>query len=538
MTSQWVSDGSASPQWRVRQGAVLIFAAFLTVVMLVASDGPAKIFPGLGKVDQRVLEDTNAGKTGSFLIVLANQADLRAAPDNAPENLRVSDIYTRLRRVADDNQAGVISVLDRLSEDPALRVRYQSFWLVDTIAVDGTRAAVDALAALPAVVRIDSNRSFKAASSVSTAMELPESAAVEPNLVQIGAPKLWSRGVTGQGIVYANADTGVQWDHPALKNQYRGWNSKTGTVDHDYNWWDAVPQALVSASNPCVYQTQAPCDDAGHGTHTMGIGVGDDGHGNQIGVAPGSRWIACRNMADGVGQPSAYIGCLQFLMAPTDLTGNNPRPDLHADVISNSYSCPVSEGCTAPDVLHEAVEAVRTAGIFMSVSVGNLYCDTRSGTSTIEPPAVEPDVFTVGAVNSANALANFSSRGPTTYMGISYLKPDLVAPGVGIRSSLPVTSVNRPDPYGSKDGTSMAAPHVAGAVALLWSAHPELRGKVSETEQILEMTAHPLNASAADLCNVAGPTGSPNDAYGYGLLDVSAAYNSLLKYLNIPLVLR
>jgi subtilisin family serine protease len=267
----------------------------------------------------------------------------------------------------------------------------------------------------------------------------------------------------------------------------------------------------------------------------MGIGVGDDGKGNQIGMAPGAKWIACRNMDSGTGHPSTYIECLQFLMAPTDLNYQNPRPDLHADVISNSYSCPVSEGCTAPDMLHQAVEAVRDVGIFMSVSVGNAACGAGNQGIAIEPPATEPDVFTVGAVDSANRIAGFSSRGPFTYLGVSYLKPDLVAPGVDIQSSIPNNL------YGSDSGTSMAAPHVAGAVALLWSGYPDLRGKVTDTELILKSTAKHITADPDNLCS-GGSIGTPNNAYGYGVLDVAAAYDWLkthqVQHASLPLISR
>jgi subtilisin family serine protease len=241
-------------------------------------------------------------------------------------------------------------------------------------------------------------------------------------------------------------------------------------------------------------------------------------------------------MDRGLGHPSTYIDCLEFLVVPTDLSGNNPHPDLHADVISNSYSCPVSEGCTDITVLHDAVEAVRTAGIFMAVSVGN-SCSLSTSSNRIEPPAVEPGVFTVGAVNSSNQIASFSSRGPFTYNGIIYQKPDLAAPGVEIVSSYPTNA------YSKLSGTSMAAPHVAGAVALLWSAYPDLRGKVSDTETILEITANHLPGNPSDKCSPGGPSGSPNYQYGYGLLNIEAAYTYLMPtpmpyHYSLPIINR
>ena len=133
----------------------------------------------------------------------------------------------------------------------------------------------------------------------------------------------------------------------------------------------------------------APCDDAGHGTHTMGSGIGDDGTGNQIGVAPGAKWIACRNMDEGVGRPSTYIECLQFFLAPTDLDGNNPNPYLMPDAVGNSYTCPIGpppggETCVT-DSLKVAVDNIRAAGVFMALSAGN---SGPSCSSIDEPPGV------------------------------------------------------------------------------------------------------------------------------------------------------
>jgi subtilisin family serine protease len=302
-------------------------------------------------------------------------------------------------------------------------------------------------------------------------------------------------------------------------------------ADHNYHWWDAIHQKIAIQPNTrCPYNIQEPCDDQGHGTHTVGTGVGDDGAGNQVGMAPGAKWMACRNMDQGVGQPSAYIECLQFFIAPwalADTSHSNPNPALHADVISNSYSCTASEGCTAPGVLHQAVENVRAAGIFMAVSAGN----EGPGCSTLtNPPATENNVFTVGAVDQAGHIAGFSSRGPVIQNGTSRVEPDLAAPGVLVRSSTIGGG------YGISSGTSMAAPHVAGAVALLWHAYPRLRGNVAQTEALLQTSASPVLPTDPTLCGSDTPTSVPNNVYGSGLLNVLAAYNAFpqLRYTYFP----
>ena len=317
---------------------------------------------------------------------------------------------------------------------------------------------------------------------------------------------------TGQGIVYANADTGVQWDHPALKPHYRGWNGTN--ADHNYNWWDAIHNDINGdGGNIAGFNLRSPADDNGHGTHTMGIGIGDDGAGNQIGVAPGAKWIGCRNMDQGTGRPSTYIECMQFLLAPTDLDGNNPDPDRGADVVGNSYTCPPDEFC-APDSLHAMLENMRAAGVFMAVAAGNDGPDC----STIgDPPGLDAAAVTIGASDNSDLIADFSSRGPVIVDGSNRRKPDLVAPGVNVRSSVPANG------YGNLSGTSMAAPHAAGAVALLWSAFPHIRGNVEYTQSILQQTA--VHLATGQTCGT--NSGIPNNVFGYGRIDLLAAYNAV-----------
>ena len=198
-------------------------------------------------------------------------------------------------------------------------------------------------------------------------------------------------GFTGQGVVIGGQDTGYQWDHPALKNQYRGWNG--AIADHDYNWHDAIHSG--SGGNPCGYNSPFPCDDYGHGTHTMGTMVGDDGGANQIGMAPGARWIGCRNMDNGLGSPSTYAECYQWFVAPTRVDGSEPRPDLAPDVINNSWGCPPSEGCN-PDSLLIVVQNLVDAGIVTAHSAGN----SGSGCSFVDTPAaIYEELFTVGATD-------------------------------------------------------------------------------------------------------------------------------------------
>ena len=191
------------------------------------------------------------------------------------------------------------------------------------IEVEGDRATALELAARTDVSRLAANREAALPPLGPFRASSPRSAAtVGENIQKIRAPELWSRGFTGQGVVVGIADTGVEWTHPALRSQYRG--SSGSAAAHAYNWHDAVHDPLPG--NPCGSNAPEPCDDSGHGTAVAGLAVGDDGEVNQIGVAPGARWIACRNMDIGTGTPARYTECFEWLLAPTDAQGKTPGP--------------------------------------------------------------------------------------------------------------------------------------------------------------------------------------------------------------------
>lgn len=475
---------------------------------------PVKAAPSNhAEIDPRVWQDLASSSTAPLLVRLVDPPTLVSlnATDRVSKDIAAADIDQRMAQTT-DSQRGLRAELD------AAGLAYRSYWVVNLIAVTAGPAEIERIAARPDVLYIESDRAFPVLSEPTDAAATPAAVTgIEPGLAQVHAPDLWAVGVTGQGRVVASADTGVTWDHPALKPHYRGWNGTQ--ADHNYNWWDAIHPNIPPTTNRCGYDLKVPCDDniPSHGTHTTGTMIGDDGQGNQIGMAPGATWIACRNMDQGVGHPSTYIECLQFFIAPTDLNGSNPDPGKRPDVIDNSYGCPPSEGCTSTS-LHDVILQVRAAGIFMSVSAGN---SGPSCSSIADPPGLELQVFTVGAVDSAGNMASFSSRGPITVNGTPALKPDLVAPGVGVRSSYNLP----PGSYASLSGTSMAAPHVAGAVALLWSAFPTLRRDINATETLLRQSAKPDPVTQA--CGSTPAGAQPNNTSGYGVLDVLAAYNRL-----------
>jgi subtilisin family serine protease len=406
--------------------------------------------------------------------------------------------------------------------------------------VTGDPGLVYTLAARPDVVRIEGNPAVPGIDGPMTNDQRPMTndqrrttlvvgrssfvTGIAPNTVEwnsskVRAPDVWGLGFSGQGIVVAGQDTGIQWNHPALIGKYRGWDG--AQADHDYNWHDAIHGDIPPAdTNPCGYNSATPCDDDGHGTHTLGTVVGDDGAGNQIGMAPGAKWIGCRNMDNGWGMPTTYMECFQFFLAPYPVGGNpftDGDPSRAPHVINNSWGCPPGEGC-GPDSLRATVEAVRAAGIVVVVSAGNAgpACSTVN-----DPPAIYQASFSVGATNSGDGIASFSSRGPVTVDGSGRMKPNISAPGVNVRSSIPGSTYQ-----GGWSGTSMAGPHVAGAVALLWSAVPDLIGDVDATELILEHTAVPRTTTQT--CGGVPGSQVPNNTYGWGRLDVYAAVQAAL----------
>ncbi|MCX6349656.1 MAG: S8 family serine peptidase [Candidatus Aureabacteria bacterium] len=242
----------------------------------------------------------------------------------------------------------------------------------------------------------------------------------------------------------------------------------------------------------------------------MGTVLGDDGAGNQIGMAPGAKWIGCRNMNAGVGTPATYLECFEFFLAPYPVGGTpeDGNPDLSPDVTNNSWGCPPSEGCSS-DSLLAAVQAQRAAGIMTVASAGNEGSDCSTVSS---PPAIHGEVYAVGALTTgSDSIASFSSRGPVTVDGSNRRKPDLAAPGTSIRSSVPGGG------YNSLSGTSMASPHIAGAVALLWSVHTGLKNQIAATEAVLNSSAVPISSKDCSSDRW------PNNTYGCGRLDVKAA---------------
>jgi serine protease AprX len=496
------------------------------------------------KISEDVLEATADGGTASFVVYLDDQADVSKAAAIADPDARGRYVYDTLTKHAEATQASIKAQLDSQG------VQYTSYWAVNMIVAEGDRAVVEDVAARDDVEAIESNAAsdgLQDEETPETTDEGNEVAATEVGVTNVQGPSLWTLGYTGQGIVVANQDTGMRWTHAALRTHYRGWGGSIAASDHNYNWHDAIHARITNAdggtpsgpaANSCGFNLVVPCDDQGHGTHTTGTSVGDDagagiGTGtNQIGVAPGAKWIGCRNMDAGNGRAATYTECFQFFLAPTDLAGQNADPTKRPHVMNNSWGCPQAGELCAPNVMQTIVENSEAAGIFVEASAGN----SGSACNTVtDPPAIYASSFSTGAISgTTNALQNFSSRGNVSVDGSQRMKPDLSAPGASVRSSLRTTGDVS---YGNMSGTSMAGPHVVGVVALLWSAKPKLVRDIPRTKYLLTRAANPNVTVGSNATGCGGILTRPNNHFGWGRVDALAAYNlepSLEQTITFP----
>lgn len=395
-------------------------------------------------------------------------------------------LVDRLQQVADRSQASIEGLLQKQSLEGKVSF-YRSLWIVNAIQVAANRDAIKALAARPdvAAVKLDvAIQLLEPPTVVNSATgaygetigasigDAPGDAALPWHLQRTRVQHAWAGlGISGTGVAIAVMDTGADWQHPALVDNYRGL-SPGAAPQHAIAWFDAVDGSAE------------PFDPHGHGTHVIGTAGGRLG----IGVAPGSQWMAVRILSpNGSGLTGDIHAGFQWLLAP------NGDPTLAPDIVNGSWSANPDFEEFMPDL-----QALLSAGIVPVFSAGN----SGPAPETIRAPANYPGVVAVGATDDIDRVAWFSSRGPSTWT--SETKPTIAAPGMQILSSLPGGV------YGYYNGTSMASPHIAGLAALLLSADPSL-DKIDLTA-ILTSTAHPTGASA------------PNNDSGWGRAD---AYDAL-----------
>ena len=291
------------------------------------------------------------GKPGFYgdrlFVIMKSQADVSSATQIVDRNERLTFVYKTLVDHANTTQSDMRKVFEQMG------AKHTPYYLVNAIEVDDSPLVRLYLATRSDVDRVIPSPRLR---------PLPESASVEKgsqgsivevpgwNIKMIGADKVWSEfKVDGKGIVIGQSDSGVDGDHVALRDQYRGSGG-----NNDYNWFDPWDG------------TSSPNDEGGHGTHTLGTILGKGG----IGVAPGAQWIGCVNLNRNLGNPALYLDCMQFHLAPFPQNGNPLKdgdPTRAAHVLNNSWGCPSIEGCD-PNALLPAVSALRHAGIFVVVS--------------------------------------------------------------------------------------------------------------------------------------------------------------------------
>jgi hypothetical protein len=466
-------------RWIFRWGTAILIALFL--LPLIASAGSLKV--RLAEIEPKVLQQLTHKDETSVWIILHEQADLSPAYAMRNWEARGRFVYERLRAVANRSQAGLRGLLQRRG------ALHRPFFIFNAIKVQADRAILRELAQQPEIEKIIADRVYQIPEPLPGINEVRVQM-IEWNIDRINAPRVWSTfGVRGEGIVVASIDSGVQFDHPALVAQYRG-NQGGGRFNHNYNWFD--PSYIC---NPSL----VPCDNNGHGTHTTGTMVGDDGDPgpNQIGVAPRAQWIAAKGCEGFICSFEDLMASAQWILAPTDLNGNNPRPDLRPHIVNNSWG--------RWDFSKTIVQAWIASGIFPVFANGN----GGPNCSTSGSPGDYLESYSAGAFDINNHIASFSSRGPSAFGEAP--KPNITAPGVDIRSSMPGNQ------YASLSGTSMAAPHVAGTVALIWSAAPALIGDIAGTRALLDQTAIDVSDPSC------GGTSGKNNVWGEGRLDALAA---------------
>ena len=454
-----------------------IFIAFLANCLILTT----LIIPAsAGTIAPELLEVTKAANPKDLIdiiIVLADQVDTKQVAETETAKLKDkrlvrAEIIRTLRSRANATQKNLITDL-RVRKAKTLR----PLWIINAVAATVPAEAIKQLAARPEAVEIRLDY------AITLSEPIPEIAAgSEWNIAAVNAPELWDLGITGRDIVVANMDTGVDYRHNDLSGRWRGgFNS----------WFDPNGEHVTN-----------PYDYHGHGTQTMGIMLGGDATGSDIGVAPGAQWIAVKIFSDaGYAAVSAIHQGFQWLLDPD----NDPATDDAPDVVNNSWGYNgLANVCYLE--FQQDIQTLQASGIAVIFSAGNEGPYPASSIS----PANNPESFAVGAVDSDDVIAWFSSRGPSPCMLENDFFPEVAAPGVDIKSA---TLTNDSDLNASAlglDGTSIAAPHVAGAMALLMQAFPE------STPADLEAA---LMQSARDLGNP-----GPDDDYGYGMIDVLAAY--------------
>ena len=469
-------------------------------------------------IDQDLLDKMAQEGSADFVVILAEKPDLSKATDIQDWSERGWYVYNTLLEVASRTQAPIISyALEH-------NLQYRSFFSNNLLYfAKGNIDNVNALAQLSGVLHIRLPQKAQIEPEFLAGPAVPESFGwnldtLDPNsgLFGMQATQVWQQyGITGEGIVVANIDTGAFYQHVALDRQYRG--NLTGDIggpyNHDYSWYQPNYMPCGNGTYPC------DADFYGHGTGTIGLMTGETPDlSKQIGVAPDAKWISCMGCDDPpYCTEEALLGCADWMLAPCAI-GDNPGdpscdPDKRPQIVNNSWG---GGGCDA--WYQSSVQAWIASGIFPAFAAGN-----AGGCGTLASPGDLPESFGIAAhfTDGVNAYAGGPScffPTPTCDPAAHDIDPHVNAPTAG------ETAANEQATYTALGGTSGATPHVAGTVALLWSANPGLIGQIDATYTILEQSANrDLPATTCGMPACADANGYPNYDLGWGYLDALAA---------------
>jgi hypothetical protein len=450
-------------------------------LVLLACFLPLSVAADKAPIEQALLDELAAEGTANFFVKMEAEADLSAAYEIADWKARGEYVYSTLQQVAAESQASVLDYAQKQGLD------YRSFLTTNSVFVRGGNLdTAEALAALPGVAFLRLERILEIPEPIDgEGREAAPEATITWGILDTQADQVWGLGVRGGGIKVANIDTGVQWDHPALVNQF--------ACPGD----PANPDCWEDPSNICP--GGSACDNHGHGTHTMGtmVALDDPGFPYIGGMAPDATWIACKGCESGSCSDFALNACADWIVAPDGDPANRPH------VVNNSWG---GGGCDAWYL--SKVQSWRAAGIFPAFSSGN-----SSGCGSVGSPGDYQESFS--STGHTVSRSHVYSQGPSCFGHDPYTKPNITAPSYDVYSTLPT------DTWGSVNGTSMGSPHSAGAVALVWSACPDLIGQLNATFEILQDNADPPDPPAPG-CGVP-PDGEGTYEDGYGYLNALAA---------------
>ncbi|API90922.1 MULTISPECIES: S8 family peptidase [unclassified Virgibacillus] len=498
--------------------AATFFIAFsLLTPGMANAQGSQKLHESVGD-SSKVMENKLSSKLTklfkdsdqvTFLVKFADKADVKEAAKQAKkkakkasltaqkvEHAQRSAVISELKATALESQANVKDYIQKQKEKGEVET-FQAYHIVNGMSVTATKKIAEKIATYPEVEKIlpnEERKLFEVKVDKKAKEIKAENADVEWNVERVGAPPVWDMGFDGSGIVVGSIDSGVEWDHPALQEKYRGYNSETGQIDHAASFFDAT------AGEEEAY------DDHGHGTHVTGTMVGAEPDGsNQVGVAPGAKWIAAKGLnAAGNGYDNWLLAAAEWMLAP------NGDASMAPDIVNNSWG----GGSGLDEWYRDVVTAWREAGIFPAFAAGNTTLFNPGGPGSVAVPANYPESFAIGATDVNDVLGSFSLLGPSPY---DEIKPEVTAPGVNIRSSVPGGGYE-----GGWNGTSMASPALSGVLALMKQADSSLT--VDEMEEIAMSTANPLTDSEFPK--------SPNNGYGHGLVNAYDAVSSLASGLG------